>query len=62
MLLNNSTFSTRSPDVEMRVLDLNTHDEVSDSQIGQELELVIEFKSNNSKCIKLKLPTTFSQR
>lgn len=46
----------------MRVLDLNTHDEVSDSQIGQELELVIEFKSNNSKFIKLKLPTTFSQR
>ncbi|XP_018568648.1 uncharacterized protein LOC108908940 isoform X2 [Anoplophora glabripennis] len=48
MLLNNSTFSTRSPEVEMRVLDLNTHEEVSDSQIGQELELVIEFKSKNS--------------
>lgn len=39
----------------MKVLDLNTHEEVSDSQIGQELELVIEFKTKNSKCIKVKM-------
>lgn len=58
MLINNSTFNTKSPNVDMRVLDLNTHEEVSDSQIGQELELVIEFKTKNSKCKRIKTSTS----
>ncbi|KAJ8918619.1 hypothetical protein NQ315_013125 [Exocentrus adspersus] len=48
MLLNNSSYNTKSPYVEMRVVDLNTHEEISDSQIGQELELIIELNSKNN--------------
>lgn len=42
--MNTATNTTSNPTVEMRVLDLNTHEEVSDTQIGQELQLIIEAK------------------
>ncbi|KAK9737878.1 Zona pellucida-like domain [Popillia japonica] len=46
---NGSTLvnSTDVPRVIMRILDFYTHEEVSETQIGQELELVIEVNSQN---------------
>ncbi|KAJ8986008.1 hypothetical protein NQ317_013892 [Molorchus minor] len=48
MLVNNSLNKTHQPVVEMRVLDLQTQEEVSETQIGQELQLIIELKSKNN--------------
>ncbi|XP_044261886.1 uncharacterized protein LOC123009553 isoform X2 [Tribolium madens] len=42
--LINSTALAASPVIEMLVLDAETQKEVSSTQIGQELELIIEFK------------------
>ncbi|CAH0556103.1 unnamed protein product [Brassicogethes aeneus] len=42
VIVNSVTNGTTNPTVEMRVVDLNSHKEVSDTQIGQELQLVIE--------------------
>jgi hypothetical protein len=47
--LLNSTGSAAGPTVDMRILDLNTQQEVSSTQIGQELQLIIEMKPANSK-------------
>ncbi|XP_019870370.2 uncharacterized protein LOC109598907 [Aethina tumida] len=44
VIVNTATNTTSNPTVEMRVLDLHTHEEVSDTQIGQELQLIIEAK------------------
>ncbi|KAJ3626559.1 hypothetical protein MTP99_017046 [Tenebrio molitor] len=46
--LLNSTGSAAGPTVDMRILDLNTQQEVSSTQIGQELQLIIEMKPANS--------------
>lgn len=37
----------------MRILDFYTHEEVSETQIGQELELVIEVNSQNGINLKI---------
>ncbi|RZC38532.1 uncharacterized protein BDFB_011024, partial [Asbolus verrucosus] len=42
--LINSTNTAATPVVEMRVLDFNSQSEVSSTQIGQELQLVIEIR------------------
>nr|CAI5868275.1 unnamed protein product [Callosobruchus analis] len=43
-----TTNITKFPVVQMRIIDLNKHEEVSDTQIGQELQMIIELKSNTS--------------
>lgn len=37
------------PEVEMRIVDYNTQREVSSTEIGQELQLIIEMKPPKSK-------------
>ncbi|KAG5894169.1 hypothetical protein JTB14_001864 [Gonioctena quinquepunctata] len=44
-LINPYFNATTSPDIQMKILDPHTGGEVSDSQIGQELQLIIELKS-----------------
>ncbi|XP_066149792.1 uncharacterized protein [Euwallacea fornicatus] len=43
-LINTTSNATVAPVVEMKVVDLKTQDETSDTQIGQELQLIIELK------------------
>lgn len=47
-LLNTSSNETVAPVVEMRIVDLRTQEEVTDTQIGQELQLVIELKEKTN--------------
>lgn len=47
-LLNTTTNATVPPVVEMRIVDAKTQQETSDSQIGQNLQLIIELKEKSS--------------
>ncbi|XP_060528919.1 uncharacterized protein LOC132703587 isoform X2 [Cylas formicarius] len=48
-LLNTSSNETVSPVVEMKVVDLSTQQETTDTQIGQELQLQIELKEKTNE-------------
>lgn len=39
--------------VEMKVVDLRSQEETTDTQIGQELQLIIELKEKTSKILKI---------
>ncbi|CAH1998224.1 unnamed protein product [Acanthoscelides obtectus] len=43
-----TTNVTKFPVVQMKIIDLNKREEVSDTQIGQELQMIIELKANAS--------------
>ncbi|KAL1498109.1 hypothetical protein ABEB36_008963 [Hypothenemus hampei] len=47
-LINSSKNHTFAPMVEMKIVDLKSKNEITDSQIGQELQLVIELKEKTN--------------
>lgn len=50
-ITSSSLNQTGIPTVEMRVVDANTQNEVSDTEIGQELQLIIDVKPPHGRII-----------